>query len=50
MSPEMAKILNRDSPSGRAAPEKADPGRCAIQAYEIAGNNVSCRIAWATDS
>lgn len=45
MSPEMAKMFNGDSASGRAAAEKADKGRCAIQAYEIAGNKVSYRTA-----
>lgn len=29
----------------RAAAEKAGKGRCAIQAYDIAGNKVSYRIA-----
>jgi hypothetical protein len=45
MTLEMAKMFNGDSASGRAAAEKADRGRCAIQAYEIAGNKVSYRIA-----
>jgi len=37
-------MFNGDSASGRAAAEKADRGRCAIQAYEIAGNKVSFRM------
>lgn len=44
MTPEMAKMFNGDSRSGREAADKADRGRCAIQAYEIAGNKVTYRI------
>jgi len=44
MTPEMVKMFNGDSRSGREAADKANKGRCTIQAYEIAGNKVTYRI------
>ena len=44
VTPEMAKMANGDSRSGREAAERAGKARCTIQAYEIAGNKVSSRM------
>ncbi len=44
MTPEAAKMFNGDSRSAREAAEKASQGRCTIESYEIAGNQVSFRM------
>lgn len=44
VTPEMSRMFNGDSRSGREAAEKAGKGRCTIQTYEIAGNKVSYRM------
>ena len=44
VTPEVAKMSNGDSRSGREAAEKANKGRCSIQEYEVSGDRVSYRI------
>jgi hypothetical protein len=44
VTPEVARMTNGDSRTGREAAEKANKGRCSIQEYEVTGNHVSYRI------